>query len=126
MFVWFFPEADGVKLKYNAKEYQRLLEAVPPVLKKLDARASDLEKVSYVLGHMGKLEESTREELEKVLNATVEKETDPADTKRLSTNASSAPAEATTDLKRGRKRPSKLEADESGESRPKRRSQRSK
>ncbi|KAK4935528.1 hypothetical protein LTR10_023439 [Elasticomyces elasticus] len=64
MYSWFFPDTKSDKLKYTQKEYLQLLEAVRPVLKRLAIKAADLEKVSYVLGHMELLEEQERKELE--------------------------------------------------------------
>lgn len=64
MFEWFFPEAKGSKLKYNEKEYFQLFDAVGPVLDRLKVRAVDLEKVSYVLGHLELLDEVEQRNLE--------------------------------------------------------------
>jgi len=62
--MWFFPDTQGDKLKYSQKEYLQLLEAVRPVLKTLGVKAVDLEKVSYVLGHLEQLEEPDRKKIE--------------------------------------------------------------
>ena len=64
MYLWFFPDTKGDKLKYSLKEYRGLFEAVGPVLKRLDCKAVELEKVAYVLGHMNMLEQEERKGLE--------------------------------------------------------------
>ncbi|KAJ9607907.1 hypothetical protein H2200_007986 [Cladophialophora chaetospira] len=70
MFAWFFPKSG--KLKYTAKEYLQLFEAVTPVLKRLSVSARDLEKVTYVLGHLEFLGDGEREALEKPSKASDE------------------------------------------------------
>ncbi|KIW67225.1 hypothetical protein PV04_06491 [Phialophora macrospora] len=70
MFAWFFPNAG--KLKYSLKEYQQLLEAVIPVLTRLNCKAVELEKVAYVLGHLDLLGDEERGTLEKSFEAKAE------------------------------------------------------
>ncbi|KAJ9498493.1 hypothetical protein LTR99_003343 [Exophiala xenobiotica] len=57
MYAWFFPDTKAEKLKYTQKEYLQLLGAVRPVLQRLNVKAIELEKVSYVLDHLDLLEE---------------------------------------------------------------------
>jgi hypothetical protein len=63
MYAWFFPDTKADKLKYTQKEYLQLLEAVRPVLQRLHVKAIELEKVSYVLGHLDLLEEQDKKNL---------------------------------------------------------------
>ncbi|EXJ58663.1 hypothetical protein A1O7_06091 [Cladophialophora yegresii CBS 114405] len=74
MFAWFFPDAG--KLKYSAKEYQLLFEAVTPVLTRLDCKAVEMEKVAYVLGHMDLLGAEEREGLEESFEGRAEADPD--------------------------------------------------
>ncbi len=62
MFEWFFPGSG--KLKYTAKEYVQLFEAVGPMLRRLGVKAVELEMVAYVLGHIELLDDEKREGLE--------------------------------------------------------------
>ncbi|KAJ9638717.1 hypothetical protein H2204_004193 [Knufia peltigerae] len=64
MYAWLFAESKATKLKYNQKEYLQLFETVRPVLKKLGVKAVELEKASYVFGHMEFLDEQERNKLE--------------------------------------------------------------
>ncbi|KIW18773.1 hypothetical protein PV08_03062 [Exophiala spinifera] len=64
MYAWVFPDSKATKLKYTQKEYIQLLEAVRPVLKRLGVKAVELEKASYVFGHMDFLDEHGRTKLE--------------------------------------------------------------
>jgi hypothetical protein len=64
MFAWFFPDSKGDKLKYNQKEYLQLLETARSVLARLGVKAVELEKVSYVLGHLDLLDPTERKKLE--------------------------------------------------------------
>lgn len=64
MYAWIFADLKATKLKYNQKEYIQLFEAVRPVLKKLDIKAVELEKASYVFSHMEFLNEHERNKLE--------------------------------------------------------------
>lgn len=68
MFLWFFPDLKGAKLKYTQKEYLQLFDAASPVLKKLGVQAVELEKVAYVLSHKDLLENEDSSKLEKVLS----------------------------------------------------------
>lgn len=131
MYMWFFPEAKGDKLRYNQKEYLQLLQAAVPELKRLGVHAIDLEKVSYVFGHLELLEDGEREGLEDMFTETNRKETVPKKSKHEIIDDRSSTAveepEQTTNAKKGRKRASKVEADEDTERPPlKRRSQRNK
>ena len=67
MFLWFFPNLKGAKLKYSQKEYMQLYEAVSPVLKNLEVQAVELEKAAYVLHHKELLDDDEKDELEKTL-----------------------------------------------------------
>ena len=62
MFEWFFPGSG--KLKYTEKEYFHLSGVVRAVLGRLSVKAVELEKVTYVLGHMEVLGKEERKELE--------------------------------------------------------------
>ncbi|KEF56212.1 uncharacterized protein A1O9_07793 [Exophiala aquamarina CBS 119918] len=68
MFLWFFPDLKGAKLKYTQKEYLQLYDAVAPVLESLGVQAVELEKVAYVLWHKDLLEDDDSSKLEKVLS----------------------------------------------------------
>ncbi|EXJ85026.1 hypothetical protein A1O3_05701 [Capronia epimyces CBS 606.96] len=129
MFAWFFPATKGDKLKYTQKEYLQLLEVAQHALKKLGLKAVELEKISYVLGHMELLLPTERKPLEDALMG--------IETKPLSEEGkqaavledkeiSSIQAEKRMSTKTGLKRASsKLEVDNSREPPPpKRRSQR--
>ncbi|KAI1616643.1 ADA HAT complex component 1 [Exophiala viscosa] len=74
MYAWFLPDTKSDKLKYTQKEYLQLLEAVRPVLKRLAVNAVDLEKVSYVFGHMDQLDEEERKRLEESVATADEQE----------------------------------------------------
>ena len=63
MYAWFFPDRKADKLKYTQKEYLQLLEAVRPVLPRLSVKAIELEKVSYVLGHLDLLDDQVKESI---------------------------------------------------------------
>lgn len=67
MFLWFFPDLKGAKLKYTQKEYLQLYDAVGPVLEKLGVHAVELEKVAYVLSHKNLLEVEDSSKLEQAL-----------------------------------------------------------
>jgi hypothetical protein len=63
MYAWFFPDTKADKLKYTQKEYLQLLEVVRPVLQRLSVKAIELEKVSYVLGHLDLLDEQDKKSI---------------------------------------------------------------
>ena len=67
MYAWFFPN-ESATLKYTRKEYFRLVEEVPRVLTRLSVKAVEVEKVSYVLGHLELLDSKEREELESMFD----------------------------------------------------------
>ncbi|OAL17578.1 hypothetical protein AYO22_11496 [Fonsecaea multimorphosa] len=139
MFLWFFPAAsaksdDKNRLKYSLKEYLTLLDAVGPVLERLNVTARELEQVAYVLGHLELLDEAEREalldafdqpgaasgEVSHALQAAM-KEEDDHDAK-----ATSAPGRMPRPAQKGRKRVAKNEDDGAETQAPKRRSQRKK
>lgn len=118
MYAWFFPDTKSDKLKYTQKEYLQLLEAVRPVLKKLAVKASDLEKVSYVLRHMEVLDEQQQKRLTEAFAAADQQEGLVAPPQRQET-AQSEKTEKTENTRpqatrKGRKRVSEAEADEDG------------
>ena len=133
MYMWFFPNSKGDKLKYSQKEYLQLFEAVKPVLQRLDVKAADLEKVSYVLVHLDLLEEAERATLENSFKETNDvpvdqEETKPAtigENKGVKNVRAEKPAKPST-TKKGTKRSSTVAIDEHKQQPPKRQSQRTK
>jgi hypothetical protein len=148
MFLWFFPDTKGEKLKYSLKEYRQLFEAVTPVLRRLGCTAVELEKVAYVLGYMDVLGGKERDGLKGWFEKEegVDKADDGAgkggaeeekDEDLVSSKTEVSKKAATTAKPRvkvesqkepmavkGRKRASKDEASTEGAPAPKRRSQR--
>lgn len=111
MFAWFFPELKGDKLKYNQKEYLQLLERVRTVLDLLGVKAVELEKVSYVLGHMELLDGAERKALEASLQYQDDKAIKQKQTPRDPVQEEGKPAEP-SGTKRGTKRALKVDKPE--------------
>jgi hypothetical protein len=118
MYAWFFPDTKSDKLKYTQKEYLQLLEAVRPVLKKLGVKASDLEKVSYVLGHLEQLDEPQQKRLTETFAAAdgQEAEVDPPQQEGTAQSEKTEKGETTRphSARKGRKRAPEIEANEDG------------
>ncbi|OAP60932.1 ADA HAT complex component 1 [Fonsecaea erecta] len=140
MFLWFFNTVGAdTKLKYTLKEYLALLDAVRPVLQRLNVAAVELEKVSYVLGHVDVLDPAERQTLLDASNETDDAASGKArhapvpaaeDDDNNHANAKdtiSALQEEPQPTQKGRKRVAKKEDDEGEQAHvPKRRSQRNK
>lgn len=121
LFLWFFPDLKGAKLKYTQKEYLQLYDAVAPVLKKLGVQAVEMEKVAYVLWHKDLLEVEDSSKLEQALG----EQNDGVDGEANATKVESElePNVQTTKAAKGMKRQAET-ANDGDESSTKRRSQR--
>jgi len=109
MFTWFFPETKADKLKYTQKEYLQLFERARLVLKVLGVKAVDLEKVSYVVGHIELLEGSERKALDE---ESFQSETDKKTDRTVDEEVKQSPPAEPWRAKRGTKRALSLEVDE--------------
>lgn len=133
MFLWFFPNLKGGKLKYSQKEYIQLYEAVGPILKRLKVQAVELEKVAYVLHHKELLGDGEKAELEKTMESTSNDGLEELNTESVQTEVKSDAPESKANTtgtviskaKKGMKRPIE-ELDEHDKPATKGRSQRKK
>ncbi|EXJ85939.1 hypothetical protein A1O1_06308 [Capronia coronata CBS 617.96] len=128
MFMWFFPHTKGDKLKYTQKEYLQLFDSARPVLEKLGIKAIELEKISYVLGHLELLEPNERSKLEHDLRLS-ETETKDEEVKQEVTLEDKKvkthqPQKQTNTTQVAKRTSSTLEIDKKEQQPPKRRSQR--
>ena len=118
MYSWCFLDTKSDKLKYTQKEYLQLLEVVRPVLKRLAVTAVDLEKVSYVLGHMVELDEQERQRLEDAFaNSDAQEAERDLQQPDATVKAGDTEKKETTEkvtAKKGRKRAPEIEATEDG------------
>lgn len=106
------PDGWQRKIKYNAKEYEFVLEKVNALVKRLDVRAVDAEKVAWVLGKEGAIVDDGKEEepgvvkeddiKEDVAETKASKQKPKAGTKRKASEAKT-PAEGTRKSNRTKK-----------------------
>lgn len=77
-FYWLCCEGKKAPTKYNMKEYTELSAAAESITKRLQARATDVEKVAYVLMRQGAINATSTDEKDASLSETRPAESEPS------------------------------------------------